>query len=343
MAFFRLSFLLSFILFSFLVFPAYAEIDNQAKFVIALDYQMLANNYGDYSKNSVLFSSENRSRTIEFKGGKEGVGGLSLEYVFNSEEETKVRFSFRSTALTGQENSNGANLTDRTELGLDQTDSKLISGAVFYKRWVFDVLYEDLSIGKVKYLNVATDLDGNTGQILGTYNLVVERYHVSGHYHFGTFPFYMGLRGYQQKVPRMPHRYQSGDYVESGPLQLITYRSLNVSMELGEGDLGHDYNEAGWKWSMNFSMGLGEYSFEKASGVKDQESSSSFVIAGAVGYQWLFKLWNKRFFLRTDNRFIIHSFDNNDGNADALEGEINRTSGNDEEYRALIQIGMRYL
>lgn len=329
-------------LFFFLCPLGQAKVDDLAEVIIAADYELVALNFGEYAQSSILTSSPGRTRSVEFKGGKKAMGGFSFEYVFDPENLTKVRLSLRSSLLLGQENSNGGNLTDYPELELDATDSYSGALAFYWHRWVFDALLEKLSIGKVKYLDVSTDLDGNTGQILGTYNLVVDRVQASAHYHFGEFPFHMGLRGYQQKAPRIPHRYMTGVYQESGPLQMITYRSLNVSMELGEGLIAHNFNVPGLKWSMNFSMGLGEYSFEKASGAKDEESSSTFVISGALGYQWLFKLGGQQFFFRTDNRYYIHSFDNNDGNADALTGEVNRTSGNDEEYRALLQLGFRH-
>lgn len=317
----------------------------KASLITAFDYEVLATNFGEYNKNRILADSGGRERTVEYKGGKKTLGGFYFEYrpsFFEKSEKARITFNFRSTLLTGQSNDNSNNLSDQAVYGIEGENSFIISTNLYYQKWVLSISREVLSIGKVKSIDVSNDGEGNTGDILGTYNLRLKRTLVSIYRRLGDFPFVLGLRGHRETIPRMPQTYESGRFQGSGPFQNITYQSLSVSMELGEGEYLSDYSVDGFKWSMLFAIGLAEYDFVNYENMDDGESSSTVHFKGTIGYQWNFTMGERAWFLRWDNQYSVTSFDNNDNNADALQSTVHRTSGSDEEYSLLLRTGVRF-
>lgn len=333
------------ILFTFFLtvfsFHAHAEEIFTPKWIFSLDYELRAFNYGEYSQSQALAESAGRDRTIEYKGDRKGMAGFSFELQPDQTENTKIFFRAKSTLLTGQENGNSNNLDNQADFDLDEENSHILSIAGFFKKWVLGFEYQKLSIGKVKLLDTSSDSTGNTGRILGTYNLIADKKIVSAYYRLGDFPFVMGLRGHQETLPRMPQTYRQTIFQGSGPLQSVEYKALKFSMELGEGEFLYDLNNGGFKWSLLFAVGLAEYDFVDYENQEENESSSTVLFRFAMGYQWNFMIEKKYFFLKWDNYYSVRSFDNNDSNAEGLRSIVHRTSGSDEEMSVSFRLGMR--
>lgn len=308
--------------------------DAQVKiYSISFDTEFYGTNYDDYNSSKIYQQSRNRDNVINYHGGGQYLAGLSTRIDLDKNGKYWVHLSYRSTLLTGDENDSSGNLTDHEFL--NENDSFILETFIRLGRIVGDFKYFSLSNGKIKLSDTSGDSKGNEGIELGYYQLLIKRYQISTHYKFKNFPFYMGFRYMNTRLPRMPYTYEARSFRGAGDLQFIKYQSLLVSLELGESEFIPMSKESGLKWSMGFAMGLGEFDFLNDNNVQLNESSSMFHIKFAWGYQ--FDL--NPFFVRFDNSAHLMSLDNNDGSLDASANTVYRTGGADEEYRVMLRFG----
>jgi hypothetical protein len=317
-----------------------------AKKIIAAEYEVISVNVETYSKSRFYVTSPGRVNTVEYKGGKKALAGAFVSFqpsFLKKIRHSRLQFSFRSTLLLGQKNDNEGNSVDQEAQELDGENSFIFSTNLILSDWIFNLDREVLSIGKVRFMDVTSDGSGNRGDEVGRYNLRIKRTILTAFHQFGDFPFVLGIRGHRETIPRMVHTYNTRLYAGSGPLQQLTYHAVSAVMEMGEGQYLSNYDEGGFKWALNFSIGIAEYSFINYEGRKDAESSSTIGMKFSAGWQWNFQMFEQYWFLKWQNQFQVNSFDNNDNNPTSLkEGVVHRTSGSDEEYSLLIRTGVRF-